>query len=161
MPSRPELIANYSLPDGRESAVAPRWSGDSTGPIFPPGGCFATILRRNTHEQFYQGRPVGGLHHPAGWFAAVCSWTGARCLPARGHDNYQSMEEIPREREFRFNDVIADPRGRVFCGIVDDNGQKGRLYRLDPDGSLSVVAGEHRLLEWHGVHRGSEALLLH
>lgn len=49
------------------------------------------------------------------------------------------IDEIPRERAFRFNDVIADPRGRVFCGIVDDNGQKGWLYRLDPDGSLSIV----------------------
>jgi sugar lactone lactonase YvrE len=27
----------------------------------------------------------------------------------------------------------------VFCGIVDDNGQKGRLYQLGPDGSLAVL----------------------
>ncbi len=49
------------------------------------------------------------------------------------------IEDIPRERESRFNDVIADPEGRVYCGTMSTSDQKGRLYRLDRDGSLEVM----------------------
>jgi D-xylonolactonase len=50
--------------------------------------------------------------------------------------------EIAAERAFRFNDVIADPRGRIFCGIVSDSGEMGRLYRLDTDGSVVLLLEE-------------------
>jgi D-xylonolactonase len=37
----------------------------------------------------------------------------------------------------RFNDVIADPEGRVFAGAMGGN---GKLFRFDPDGSVTVMA---------------------
>jgi sugar lactone lactonase YvrE len=49
------------------------------------------------------------------------------------------IEEIPAERGTRFNDVIADPEGRVFAGTMPDGDRSGHLYRLDPDGSLTLV----------------------
>lgn len=49
------------------------------------------------------------------------------------------IDEIPRERGGRFNDVIADPEGRVYCGTMPIGDQPGRLYRLDLDGSLHVA----------------------
>jgi D-xylonolactonase len=49
------------------------------------------------------------------------------------------IDEIPDERETRFNDVIADPAGRVFCGTMAAPDHLGRLYRLDPDGTLTKV----------------------
>jgi sugar lactone lactonase YvrE len=49
------------------------------------------------------------------------------------------IEELPEERGNRFNDVIADPEGRVFCGVLSTDSRKGRLYRLDPDGTITVV----------------------
>lgn len=49
------------------------------------------------------------------------------------------IEEIPDERETRFNDVSADPEGRVFCGTMPSKGRAGRLYRLDPDRKLTIV----------------------
>ena len=52
------------------------------------------------------------------------------------------VEEIPEERESRFNDVIADPRGRVFCGTMPTADRGGRLYRLDVDGSLERVLAD-------------------
>jgi D-xylonolactonase len=52
------------------------------------------------------------------------------------------VESIPEELDSRFNDVIADPEGRVFCGTMSTGRRKGRLYRLDLDGSLEVVAEE-------------------
>lgn len=49
------------------------------------------------------------------------------------------IDEIPAEVEGRFNDVIADPEGRVFCGTMPSGNGLARLYRLDPDGSLTLV----------------------
>jgi D-xylono/L-arabinono-1,4-lactonase len=49
------------------------------------------------------------------------------------------IAEIPRERGGRFNDVIADPEGRVYCGTMPIGDQPGRLYRLELDGSLHVA----------------------
>lgn len=51
-------------------------------------------------------------------------------------------EGLDDEGETRFNDVSADPRGRVFCGTMPAPHRKGRLYRLDPDGSIRIVAEE-------------------
>lgn len=59
------------------------------------------------------------------------------------------IEDVPDERESRFNDVIADPAGRVFCGTMPVRDRRpGRLYRLDLDGALSLV------LEDAGVSNG-------
>ena len=51
-------------------------------------------------------------------------------------------------RETRFNDVHADPVGRVFCGTMPTADRPGRLYRLDPDGTLT------KLLEGIGCSNG-------
>lgn len=46
-------------------------------------------------------------------------------------------------RGMRFNDVIADPAGRVFCGTVDNTGSRpGSLYRLDLDGTLTSIVDD-------------------
>lgn len=57
------------------------------------------------------------------------------------------IEEIPEERGARFNDVIADPEGRVFCGIlpVSGSGKPGGLYRLDPDRTITRVVDDIQL----------------
>jgi D-xylono/L-arabinono-1,4-lactonase len=39
----------------------------------------------------------------------------------------------------RFNDVIADPEGRVFCGTMALDDGTAHLYRLDPDRSLHLI----------------------
>jgi sugar lactone lactonase YvrE len=48
-------------------------------------------------------------------------------------------ESIEGEVGNRFNDVATDPRGRVFCGTMNRESIPGKLYRLDGDGSLSIV----------------------
>ena len=49
------------------------------------------------------------------------------------------LSEIEEEKASRFNDVIADPMGRVFCGTMSSSAGKGRLYRMDLDGTIRVV----------------------
>lgn len=52
------------------------------------------------------------------------------------------IAEIPAERGTRFNDVIADPEGRVFAGTMPDGERPGHLYRLDPNGDLTLVLAD-------------------
>lgn len=52
------------------------------------------------------------------------------------------VDEIEPERDSRFNDVIADPKGRVYCGTMPTPGAGGRLYRLDLDASLTELLDE-------------------
>lgn len=58
------------------------------------------------------------------------------------------IESTPGEENGRFNDVIADPEGRVFCGTLPADGHPGSLYRLDTDGKL------RKLLEGFGCANG-------
>lgn len=44
---------------------------------------------------------------------------------------------LESERGFRWNDVAADPEGRVFGGTLGPG--SGRFYRLDLDGSLHLL----------------------
>ncbi|MFA9518372.1 SMP-30/gluconolactonase/LRE family protein [Halopenitus sp. H-Gu1] len=48
------------------------------------------------------------------------------------------VEPAPERFHERFNDVIADPEGRVFAGVMPDldRDRPGQLYRLDTDGSF-------------------------
>ena len=56
------------------------------------------------------------------------------------------IDQIPDKRGFGFNDVIADPLGRVFWGsIPSDLFSKERicgLYCIDTDGSTRLVADD-------------------
>jgi D-xylonolactonase len=52
------------------------------------------------------------------------------------------VDAIDGEGDARFNDVIADPAGRVFAGTMHREQpaeHPGTLYRLDTDGSLTAV----------------------
>jgi sugar lactone lactonase YvrE len=49
------------------------------------------------------------------------------------------MEDDPNMRETRYNDVIADVVGRVFCGTMSTEKASGKLYRLDLDKHLTPV----------------------
>jgi D-xylonolactonase len=135
----PELIADYHCVCGEGPLWHPfekrvYWTDIDTGRMFwfdPATG---------HHEQCYEGEQVGGFTVQADGALLLFMARGAVSVWRDGHLS-PVMEEIPDERETRFNDVIADPRGRVFCGTMPTAERLGRLYRLDPDGSL------HRLLE--------------
>lgn len=49
------------------------------------------------------------------------------------------IERIEAEADSRFNDVEAAPDGSVLCGTMPSDAHPGRLYRLFPDGSLTLL----------------------
>jgi sugar lactone lactonase YvrE len=104
----------------------------------PRGRMFRYDPATGHAEQCYEGEPVGGF--------TIQENGDLLLFMARGairtwRDGFQRtiVEEIPEERNSRFNDVIADPAGRVFCGTMTGPDKFGTLYRLDNDGSLHVV----------------------
>jgi D-xylono/L-arabinono-1,4-lactonase len=91
-----------------------------------------------TYDSCYRGVPVGGFTIQADGKLLLFMAGGAIAKWLDGQLEYV-MKEIPDERESRFNDVIADPMGRVFCGTMPTPKRLGRLYCLDTDGLLHLV----------------------
>jgi D-xylono/L-arabinono-1,4-lactonase len=49
------------------------------------------------------------------------------------------IEEIPILKDTRFNDVITDPVGRVFCGTMPDKNGVAYLFLLDTNGDIKLI----------------------
>lgn len=49
------------------------------------------------------------------------------------------VDEISLLKDTRFNDVITDPAGRVFCGTMPDKNGVAYLFRLDRNGDIQLV----------------------
>ena len=98
-------------------------------------------------EQIYSGEIVGGFTFQVDGGLLLFMEKG-RVAKWKDGKLETLIEEIAAEKESRFNDVIADPQGRVFCGTMPTAKDLGRLYRLDPDLSL------HLLLEGINISNG-------
>ena len=57
------------------------------------------------------------------------------------HDSSPELiTQLPQAENSRFNDVIADPEGRVFCGVMPPvPGATGSLWRMDADLSFHCI----------------------
>jgi sugar lactone lactonase YvrE len=136
----PVLIADYGCVTGENPLYHP-----DEGRVYwidiPTGRLFAYDLASGQHEQCYEGDVVGGFTVQADGGLLLFMAKGAVRI-WRGGALTTVMDEIPEERDSRFNDVIADPMGRVFCGTMPTETQLGSLYRLDPDGPLTKVLGD-------------------
>lgn len=113
----------------------------------PPGRLYRFDPATKEHALCHEGEALGGFTIQADGSlllfqarGAVSTWRNGVVRPV--------IDEIPEERETRFNDVIADPAGRVFCGTMATTERPGRLYRLDTDGTIT------RLLDDVGCPNG-------
>jgi D-xylonolactonase len=131
-----EAVANYhcvvgenplfNLDDGRIY-----WLDIETGRIF------RADHRTLEHECFYQGPVTGGFTLQADGSLllfeadriARLDRNGARRVVVEGIDSDMR----------RFNDVIADPEGRVFAGTIGRSDTSGGLYRLERDGRVRAL----------------------
>lgn len=144
----PEIIADYKNEVGEGPMWHPRekllyWGDISKGQIFR----FDPSTEK--HELFYEGDSmIGGYTFQENGTLLLFMEKGAIAELRDGTLKYL-VRELPGENGNRFNDVIADPSGRVFCGTMplDPNvameGERlGTLYRLDTDGTITAILGD-------------------
>lgn len=134
---QPELIADYACTVGEGPMWHPTeqkvyWVDIMTGRMFRYDPA------TDDHEQCYQGDIIGGFTIQDDGALLLFMARGAVKIWRDGQLE-TIIEEIPDERETRFNDVFADPAGRVFCGTMPTKDRLGRLYRLDPDRTLTLL----------------------
>ena len=133
----PELIADYLNHVGE----GPLWHVTDRRLYWvdiPQGRIFWFDPETGEHAQFFQERVIGGFTIQQDGSLLLFMDRGSIAILREGELSYV-VDEILEERDTRFNDVIADPRGSVFCGTMPTETQPAKLYRLDPEGSLTVV----------------------
>lgn len=144
MQPAPELVADTRC----QIAESPVWHPDQ-GCLYwtdvPAGRMYRFSPATGTCELVYQGDPIGGICVQDDGALLLLGARGSVKVWRDGGITGIVLAEIAAERETRFNDVIADPEGRVFSGTMatrDEHGQVtryGNLYRLDTDGTHRVV----------------------
>lgn len=138
-----KVIADYKCVIGEAPLWHPLekrlyWIDISTGHLFRYDPA------RDYHEKIWKGEAIGGFTIQINGELLLFGERGSIYIWKEGQLK-TVLKELPAERDGRFNDVIADPQGRVFCGTMptlstDENpGHFGRLFRLDPDGSLTLL----------------------
>lgn len=143
-----ELLANYACRVGEN----PLWHPFERRLYWldiPQGTIFCYEPKSGTHEVFYRGEVTGGFTIQMDGSLLLFSLQGAIRNLHTG-ETTTFIESIPGEENNRFNDVIADPKGRVLCGTMPFGPKSitGSLYRLDLDGSHT------KLLDHVGISNG-------
>lgn len=143
-------MATYDAPIERiadersETAEGPLWNEEMQSLFWldiPAGRLYQFDQAAGSHALVYEGDgQIGGFTIQEsgellmfGERGRIWTWD-----PGTGAERVV-IAEIPAETSTRFNDVIADPEGRVFAGTMPDGERSGHLYRLDPDGTLTLV----------------------
>ncbi|HEU5102871.1 MAG TPA: SMP-30/gluconolactonase/LRE family protein [Roseiflexaceae bacterium] len=143
---QPQLIADYAC----ETGEGPLWHAAEQRLYWvdiPKGRLFRYHPASGAHEMCFEGRQLGGFTIQADGALLLFMDRGTVKLWRDGAFT-TVIEEIVDERETRFNDVHADPIGRVYCGTMPTTDRPGHLYRLDLDGTLT------KLLEGIGCSNG-------
>ena len=135
---QPELIADYAC----ECGEGPLWHPTEKRVYWvdiPAGRLLRYTPGTGEHAVCYEApEAIGGFTIQADGSLLLFLARGAVHVWRDGALT-TVVEDIPDERETRFNDVIADPAGRVFCGTMPAKDRPGRLYRLDTDGTATKV----------------------
>lgn len=86
----------------------------------------------------YTGPMVGGFTLEANGSLLLFRVSDlARFNPDTGE--CQSLRKFGDPGMQRFNDVMADPAGRVYAGTIGKDKESGGLFRFDPDGSSRLL----------------------
>ena len=140
------LIADYECIVGE----GPMWHPTERAIYWadiPQGRIFRYDPQTGVHQQVFEQGEVGGFTVQEDGSLLLFMGRGAVATLRGGVLEY-IISELDGEQESRFNDVIADPAGRVFCGTMPSPDHLGSLYRLDTDGSIT------RLLTGIGISNG-------
>ncbi len=112
----------------------------------PTGELFRYDPATGAYERCFAGGVVGGYTIQADGSFLLFMEAGAVARlepPEEGVASDDALETVvdslPGEEGSRFNDVVADPEGRVFGGTMPTDDRLGALYRLDTDGTVTRV----------------------
>lgn len=129
---QPELLAQYRCRTGE----GPIWHPDEERLYWvdiPDGELYRYDPETGEHELCHAGHRTGGITiQENGDLLLFGADGGIRTW----RDGVEStlIDRIPEVEGSRFNDVLAGPEGRVYCGTMT-----GNLYVLDTDGSLKTL----------------------
>jgi sugar lactone lactonase YvrE len=132
------LVADFPCNTGEN----PLWHPDEQRIYWvdiPAGRIYRHRPSDGATEHFDVGAAVGGFTVQADGRLLLFMARGAVKVWQDGRIVQTVIEELPDDLDTRFNDVIADPEGRVFCGTMSAKSHPGRLYRLDRDGSIAQL----------------------
>jgi D-xylono/L-arabinono-1,4-lactonase len=123
---------------GAEIGENPLWHREEQKLFFvdiPPGIVYAHDPAKASCNVFHKTRVTGGFTFQQDGSLLLFQDGPIAILDLDGTSRQVASEKCPGND--RFNDVIADPEGRVFAGAMGGN---GRLWRFDPDGAVTQIA---------------------
>lgn len=143
---KPELVVDIAC----ETGEGPLWHPDEELLYWcdiPKGRVYRYDPATDDHELVHEDETerIGGFTFQTDGSLLLFQEAGAvRRLDQDSGTVDPVTESDPDRFHERFNDVIADPEGRVFAGVMPDMERNlpGQLYRLDTDGTLELVREE-------------------
>ncbi|MEM7682346.1 MAG: SMP-30/gluconolactonase/LRE family protein [Planctomycetota bacterium] len=133
----PEILCDTRCETGEGPLYHPQenaiyWSDIPAGKMYRVA---ADAPAMSEPELIYdEGRPVGGFTLQADGALLLFRDRGNVVTWRNGAVEKTIIDHVPGLESTRFNDVIADPLGGVFCGTMSSDDVAGRLYRLTPEG---------------------------
>jgi len=131
-----EAVANYHCVTGEN----PLWRA-AEGRIYwediETGRLFRAAHASGEHECFFHGDRVGGFTFQADGSLLLFEENRVARLEADGERRV--LAHAVDAHMTRFNDVIADPEGRVFAGTIGSSDENGGLFCVERDGSVRLL----------------------
>lgn len=90
-------------------------------------------------ERIYEGPLVGGFTQQRDGSLLLFRQNDIATFRP-GDAEAKTIAHLNHEGSKRFNDVIADPEGRVFAGTIGNTSTSGGLFRIDINGCVTQVA---------------------
>ncbi|MEO5802157.1 MAG: SMP-30/gluconolactonase/LRE family protein [Verrucomicrobiota bacterium] len=118
----------------------PLWNADQNCVYWtdiPAGKIYRLDVAAQKFGVIYEDEPVGGFTIQESGDLLLFRVKDIVSLSRGGKTSV--VRSYSDEGMSRFNDVIADPEGRVFAGTIGKTKQSGGLYRVDLDGTITKL----------------------
>lgn len=132
----PQVLVNRSC----ALSENPLWD-ETTGTLYwtniSGGQLWSHHVASGETQRIYTGPDVGGFTQEGD--GALLLFRVTDVVRLAGDGSVREIAKFAESGHARFNDVTADPRGRVFAGTVGNTPTSGGVFRFDPDGSRRLV----------------------